>query len=136
MKSTPSLFAYGSFGNVRLTPEQLGMLNERFGEDETRRKIEVFSAGKAAHGYVYKNDYAAMIVWDRLESERQAKKKGAIPPVARPRGKEYSTARCVFCSTPHEWKCQSYFDVGIRELACPAVITQMRRPRGESNATA
>lgn len=60
------LFAFGEFGNVRLSMAELAKLQERFG-DQYQERIDAFSESKAAHGYRYKSDYAAILAWARKD---------------------------------------------------------------------
>jgi hypothetical protein len=60
----------GSFKNVLLTDEELIKLDYRFGSDGSREWIETFSEQKAAKGYKYKSDYAAILAWARRDQKR------------------------------------------------------------------
>jgi hypothetical protein len=79
-----ALFAYGMFCNVRLTPVELQRLYERFGIDTARAWIETLSEGKAAHGYKYKSDYAAILVWSRREDKKKCLKEPVMPLCCQP----------------------------------------------------
>ena len=59
---------YGQFGNVLLTPNEYAKLCERFHDADGR--IEHFSKKKAAKGYTYKSDYAALLSWADDKAER------------------------------------------------------------------
>lgn len=59
---------YGQFGNVLLTPNEYAKLCERFPDADGR--IEHFSKKKAAKGYTYKSDYAALLSWADDKAER------------------------------------------------------------------
>ena len=62
---------YGSFKNVLLTDAELEKLHERFPDADER--IEYFSKRKAAKGYNYKSDYAALLSWAEDKTETRAK---------------------------------------------------------------
>lgn len=53
---------HGSFDNVYLTDRELAKLRQKFLDAD--EKIETFSKAKAAKGYVYKSDYAAILKWN------------------------------------------------------------------------
>ena len=59
-KSEPK-HKHESFQNVLLTDAELEKLREKF--EDADEKIEKFSNAKAAKGYVYKSDYAAILKW-------------------------------------------------------------------------
>lgn len=59
---------HGSFKNVLLTDAELEKLHERFLDADER--IEHFSKKKAAKGYVYKSDYAAILSWAQDKAEQ------------------------------------------------------------------
>ena len=73
MTRQPSIFKYGSQENVSLTMDEMVRLIERFTESGATDRIETFSLQKAAHGYKYKSDMAAILAWDRMEQKRAAK---------------------------------------------------------------
>jgi hypothetical protein len=86
-KHTPqpqALFAYGEFSNVRLSPIELQRLYEKFGEDTAREWIETLSVGKAAKGYQYQSDYAAILNWSRRQNKKEYVKEPVIARLARP----------------------------------------------------
>jgi hypothetical protein len=57
----------GEFSNVKLTEIQLGNLKEKFGEDDTQRRIEALSMYCASKGKKYKSHYATILSWARKE---------------------------------------------------------------------
>ena len=59
---------HGSFRNVLLTDAELQKLRDRFPDADER--IEHFSKKKAAKGYVYKSDYAAILSWAQDKAEQ------------------------------------------------------------------
>ena len=59
---------HGSFKNVLLTDTELQKLRDRF--PDAAERIEHFSQKKAAKGYVYKSDYAAIISWSSDKAEQ------------------------------------------------------------------
>ena len=62
---TESLFKYGEFENVSLTPDELGKLKARFGEKQAVEMVDELSEYKKARGRKYKSDYAALLQWFR-----------------------------------------------------------------------
>ena len=68
-KPKPEKHQHGSFKNVLLTDAELETLRERFPDADKR--IESFSVKKAAKGYVYKSDYAAIIAWAGDDGKKQ-----------------------------------------------------------------
>ena len=68
-KPKPEKHQHGSFKNVLLTDAELEKLHERFPDADKR--IESFSVKKAAKGYVYKSDYAAIIAWAGDDGKKQ-----------------------------------------------------------------
>ena len=72
-KPKPQKHKHGSFSNVLLTDEELRKLRERFLDADTR--IEDFSRKKAAKGYSYKSDYAAILSWADSDAKRDAEKR-------------------------------------------------------------
>ena len=76
-KPKPEKHKHGSFGNVLLTDEELEKLHERFIDAEGR--IEAFSKKKAAKGYVYKSDYAAILSWADSDAKKEAEKAQTKP---------------------------------------------------------
>lgn len=73
---------YGNFKNVLLTDLELEKLKEKFPLDWEKR-IENLSLGKAAKGYVYKSDYAAILNWGRKDDEEARQKQAAQPQKSR-----------------------------------------------------
>jgi len=57
---------YGEFNNVHLTDEEHQKLRDKLGS-EADIWIEEVSRGKAAKGYKYKSDYAAILNWQRRD---------------------------------------------------------------------
>jgi len=54
---------------VFLTAGETEKLIEQFGEAGANERIEAFSLSKAAHGYKYKSDYAAILIWERKDQK-------------------------------------------------------------------
>lgn len=73
MKNT-SLFAYGTFENVKLSMEELGKLNDKFGKDGATERIDDLSVYLAAKGKRYKSHYATLLMWDRMKKTAAPKK--------------------------------------------------------------
>lgn len=71
---------YGQFQNVLLTGSEYAKLCEQFPDADTR--IENFSMSKAAKGYTYKSDYAAILTWARKDA---APKPAAAPKAQQPK---------------------------------------------------
>lgn len=67
-KPAPQKHQHGSFKNVLLTDAEFQKLHERFLDADER--IEHFSKKKAAKGYVYKSDYAAILSWAQDKAEQ------------------------------------------------------------------
>ena len=68
-KPKPEKHQHGSFKNVLLTDAELENLHDRFPDAD--RRIEDFSVKKAAKGYVYKSDYAAILTWAGNDGKKQ-----------------------------------------------------------------
>lgn len=66
---------YGEFQNVLLTDEEYQNLRDKLGA-EADKWIEEVSRGKAAKGYKYKSDYAAILNWQRRDIDGKAKGRG------------------------------------------------------------
>jgi len=73
----PAKHQHGSFKNVLLTDEEYRKLHERFPDADER--IEDFSKKKAAKGYVYKSDYAAILSWAERDAKNPPAKVSGIP---------------------------------------------------------
>jgi len=71
---------YGEFKNVLLTDKEYQKLKDKLGS-EADRWIEEVSRGKAAKGYKYKSDYAAILNWQRRDKD-SGKAKGRELPKA------------------------------------------------------
>lgn len=69
-KPQPQKHQHGSFQNVLLTDAEFQKLRDRFPDADER--IERFSRKKAAKGYVYKSDYAAILSWAEDKAEPRA----------------------------------------------------------------
>jgi phage replication O-like protein O len=67
----------GGFSNVLLTEEEYQKLIERFGAEKTDRLIEDLSFGIKSKGYKYKDHYATILNWDRLDQKRSQNKGGS-----------------------------------------------------------
>ncbi len=60
---------YGEFGNVKLTDEEYTSLLTKFGEVDTKVKIENISSYIASKGDKYKSHYATILNWDRKSNK-------------------------------------------------------------------
>ncbi len=69
---------YGDFSNVLLTDKQLASLKAKF-EDWSER-LDNFSQQKAAKGYRYDNDYAAILVWARRDKSKHSNDEQPVGP--------------------------------------------------------
>lgn len=61
--------SYGEFHNVLLTDEEYQKLEEKF-NSQLPVMIEKMSVGIASKGYKYKNHYAAILNWVRMDEEK------------------------------------------------------------------
>ena len=61
--------AKGEFENVKITEDEFGKLNEKFGEKDTQEKIENLSQYLASKGKKYKSHYATILTWARKEEK-------------------------------------------------------------------
>lgn len=70
-----------------MTPDEYTKLLAEFGEEDTKRIIEILNNYKGATGKKYKSDYLAIRNWviSRLEEE---KRKSGVKPNAKP-GRSY-----------------------------------------------
>jgi len=68
-KDTPIKKRYGEFQNVLLIDREYQKLIERFGEEESKEKIEILSTGIASKGYKYKDHYATILAWDKRDKK-------------------------------------------------------------------
>ena len=59
---------FGSMGNVLLTPEEYAKLCERFPDADA--KIESLSLAIASKGYKYKDHYATILNWARMDADK------------------------------------------------------------------
>lgn len=69
----------GEFGNVFLSKKEYQNLINRFGESNTREKIDYFSRQKEAKGYKYSSDYAAILNWDRKDVPKAKSESEELP---------------------------------------------------------
>ncbi len=69
----PPKKTYGEFRNVLLTDEEYQKLVELYTEAGTKERIERLSVGIASKGYKYKNHYATIKKWERLDKKREVK---------------------------------------------------------------
>jgi hypothetical protein len=60
---------YGEFQNVLLKDIEYQKLFERFGEDETKKRIENLSQYIASKGKKYQSHYATILSWERKRDE-------------------------------------------------------------------
>ena len=54
---------YGEFNNVHITDSELAKLKKKFGEENTKKKIESLSGYIASKGKKYNSHYATIITW-------------------------------------------------------------------------
>ena len=67
---------YGEFKNVLLTNEEKDKLIEKFGEQGFNERVESLSCGIKSKGYKYKDHYATILSWQRMDDKREAEKSG------------------------------------------------------------
>lgn len=65
--------AYGEFENVLLSDEEHGKLIEKFGAEGAKDRIENLSSGLESKGYKYKNHYATILTWERMDTKKGLK---------------------------------------------------------------
>ena len=68
-KQKPEKQKFGSMQNVLLTPEEYSKLCERFADADSR--IENLSLSIASKGYKYKDHYATILNWARMDAEKE-----------------------------------------------------------------
>lgn len=61
------ILTLGEFTNVKLTEKELDALNEKFGEQGTKDRIEKLSCYIASKGKKYRSHYATILNWDRMQ---------------------------------------------------------------------
>lgn len=66
--------AFGPFENVFLTSEEYEQLKERFPK-KYDKLIEKFSAGLETYGYKYDNHFAAILLWEENDRNRNVSKR-------------------------------------------------------------
>jgi len=59
---------YGEFQNVKLTDTEHAKLLKLWGNQKTKSRIELLSAGIQSKGYKYKNYYSTLLNWERRDS--------------------------------------------------------------------
>lgn len=64
---------YGEFANVLLTDNEYKKLVEKFGEEGANLWIITLSEGKELKGYTYKNDYLAILKWERRDGKDETR---------------------------------------------------------------
>lgn len=73
---------------VSMTQDEYDKLVAKYGEDATKRMIEILDNAKGAKGYKYKNDYRAILAWvvDKYEQERRHASPSPSPPESKYKG--------------------------------------------------
>jgi len=66
---------YGEYGNVLLTNQQIYKLIDKFGFEKAENWIQTLSEGKKMKGYKYKDDYLAILNWERRDRKKQESEK-------------------------------------------------------------
>ena len=61
---------YGEFDNVYLTDDERDKLIVKFGDKGFWDRVEKLSCGIASKGYKYKNHYATILAWERMDDEK------------------------------------------------------------------
>lgn len=67
-ESKPIKQKFGEFLNVFLTPQEYQKLLDKFGKDDTAKRIETLSSYKKSKGVSYKDDYATILNWSRRDN--------------------------------------------------------------------
>ena len=83
---------YGEFNNVLLTEDERLKLVERFGEVETKDRIERLSSGIASKGYKYVSHYATILNWKRRDEKEKRNATNQRSPRQLPDRSEYNQA--------------------------------------------
>ena len=92
-KKSETKKVYGSHQNVLLTDDEYRKLCERFPDADG--KIEALSLGIASKGYKYKDHYATILNWARMDAEKTPQNK---PPET-----TFGDIRGFFESSEPEW---------------------------------
>lgn len=61
----------GTFSNVKLTIEEVGKLNTKYGTEDAIRRIDELSEYMKSTGRKYPGHYATILAWDRRNGERR-----------------------------------------------------------------
>lgn len=67
IQKKPIYIPYPEFKNVKLTKEEHDKLIGRFGEEDTRDRVENLSFYIASKGDKYKNHYATILAWEKRD---------------------------------------------------------------------
>lgn len=78
-KRKENIPAQGQFLNVLLSEDEFKKLNQQFGEDGTRERIEALSSYIASKGKKYKSHYATILTWERKNGGNQDGITGSSP---------------------------------------------------------
>ena len=76
-KKQKSKKEYGEFQNVYLGDEEVKKLIDKFGEKGFQERVEILSTGMESKGYKYKNHYAAILAWERMDGRQHGIKSRA-----------------------------------------------------------
>lgn len=81
----PIKHIYGEFSNVKLSEDEYKKLIERFGEKDTKDKIENLSLYLSSKGDKYKSHYATILSWAKKDKksnsqDRSVEEKAALLP--------------------------------------------------------
>lgn len=92
-KKSENKKVYGSHQNVLLTDDEYRKLCERFPDADG--KIEALSLGIASKGYKYKDHYATILNWARMDAEKT--------PQSKPPETTFGDIRGFFEASEPEW---------------------------------
>jgi hypothetical protein len=84
---------YGDFKNVFFTEEEYQKLLDKFGESDTKSKIENLSTYIEQVGKKYKSHYATLLAWDKKDQKDKGVGKKTEGGVEAPKGKYDGVAR-------------------------------------------
>ena len=65
---------YGEFNNVYLANDERDKLIAKFGDKGFWDRVEKLSCGIASKGYKYKNHYATILAWERMDDKKGSSK--------------------------------------------------------------
>lgn len=87
---------------VFLTEDEYQKLVSQYGEDATKRMIEILDNYKGSTGKKYKSDYKAILNWVVSRYQEEKRKQSPQPPL-RPRSPARDPDRCETTGKPYEF---------------------------------